>query len=87
MNTQAQAAMYLIGLVLLVAGAMTLGQEISGVEPAQYLVPCILLMSGAGAFGLGLFWPTSVLPPTDCAAPDDHEGAAGDGAGGYGGGE
>jgi len=79
--------MYFIGFVLLVAGAMTLGQQISGTEPPQYLVPCILLVSGAGAFGIGLFWSTSVLPPTDCAAPGQNGGSIGDGGNGDGGGE
>ena len=86
MNQQAQFAMYLVGLVLLAAGAITLGQQLSGTEPVQYLVPCILLVSGAGAFGLGLFWPTSVLPPTDCGAPGgpgvpQGEETSGDGSG------
>jgi hypothetical protein len=71
MNSQTQFALYFLGAVLLIAGAIILGQQISGSEPVQYLVPCILLVSGAGTFGLGLFWPASGAPQPDCLAPGE----------------
>jgi hypothetical protein len=87
MNQHAQLAMYIIGLVLLAAGAMTLGQQFSGTERGEYTVPCTLLVTGVGIFGLGLFWPTTVMNSTECQDPDGQNTPHDDDANGNGDGE
>jgi uncharacterized membrane protein HdeD (DUF308 family) len=70
MNSYAKVALYFVGVVLLIAGAVTLGRQFSA-DQIDAFVPCLLLAAGAGSFGLGLFWPDAMQPAQACLLPGD----------------
>ena len=71
MNSYVKFALYFVGVVLLVAGAVALGKQFSGTDQIDAFVPCLLLTAGAGSFGLGLFWPDALPVSQACLLPGD----------------
>ena len=64
MNASARAALFFLGTVLMVLGAIVIGQRWSAGEDLEPLAPCVAALFGAGLFGYGLFAQDS--KETDC---------------------
>jgi hypothetical protein len=68
-----RAASYFLGLVLLVAAAVALGQQMSTEQPGEWLAPCVLGGGGILLLGIGVFLPVSVPTESQCDGESDGE--------------
>ena len=76
MNSYAKVALYFVGVVLLIAGAVSLGQQFSATDQIDAFVPCLLLTAGAGSFGFELFWPDAMPVSQACPLPGHPHSSA-----------